>query len=336
MRKVQTPPSRQAGFALGFVLVLMVLGAAAFFSLYAQNQWFQRLSDTRLLALQQLNAVKQQLLRYAQFQPELYLSDLPKNIRTYKESRKIPGLGYLPCPDEDGDGSVLEAETSCGNPRQTGDDRSGFVMGYLPVGFETRNLYFGGLSPRQFFYAVDERFVNGNNLYNNGETGRYAPLNPALSPAAGPDSGSPPRLADGTMPWLSLNGQEGYVALIIVPNTAQVFQDGFMQDRSDVKTATDSRVDFLDRRFDVSGQRVNGNADGDRFFFSESSDNPGVNDVIIGITLAEWQAVMQARLCAQRDRLAKVPVDEAHWLNPYGANDNPAGSDWRPWLANCP
>ncbi len=212
----------QSGFVLGVIIVVMVLGATAFFGLYAQNWLFQNQDQTRLTALHQLNDVKQQLLKYAQLQPELYLSDLKANTRTYKESEKIPGLGYLPCPDLDGDGSVLEAETSCGHPRNISDDTTGFVYGFLPVGFTTRNIFFGGLAPKQFFYAVDERFVNGNNAYNNGSTGRYAPLNPVLSPSQAPDAGAP--LPDGTPPWINLNGREGYVALIVFRTPCKSFQ----------------------------------------------------------------------------------------------------------------
>lgn len=324
----------QSGFVFGVIIVIMVLGATAFFGLYAKNWLFQNQDQTRLTALHQLNDVKQQLLKYAQFQPELYLSDLHSNTRTYKESEKIPGLGYLPCPDLDGDGSVLEAETSCGNPRNISDDTTGFVYGFLPIGFTTRNIFFGGLQPKQFYYVVDERFVNGNNAYNNGSTGRYAPLNPSLSPAQAPDSGSSV-LPDGTPPWIDLNGREGYVALIIFPNAVQVFPDGYAQDRTQAGNAQDRIGDYLDRRYDESGARVNGNADGDRFFFSESNANIGVNDLVVGITLDEWRESMLGRLCSQQQRLAEVPLESAYWLNDYDAEDNPSGSGWRAWLGEC-
>ncbi len=83
----------QSGFVLGVIIVVMVLGATAFFGLYAQNWLFQNQDQTRLTALHQLNDVKQQLLKYAQLQPELYLSDLKANTRTDKESKKYQAWG---------------------------------------------------------------------------------------------------------------------------------------------------------------------------------------------------------------------------------------------------
>ncbi|RUM92752.1 MAG: hypothetical protein DSZ27_01845 [Thiomicrospira sp.] len=325
----------QSGFILMLLVVVMAVGAVAFFSLYHDNASLRYQSDVYLKQMSQLNEVKQQLLKYAVFQPELYQSDLVSNSRTYKEAGKLPGPGYLPCRDLDGDGWVLGAETSCGNPRDTADDTSGFVYGFLPVGFKTRNFYFGALEPRQFYYVVDERFVNGNNLYNNGSTGRYAPLNITLSPAMGPDAPPPNGLPDGTLPWLTLNGVEGYVALIIFPNVPQVFQDGFAQDRSQSGTAIERIADYLDQRFDVNGHQVDGNADGNRHFFSQSRENIGVNDLVVGITFSEWQNAVMNRVCSQLDSLTQVDSNAAYWFNDYDAVQNPSGGNWRSFTGAC-
>lgn len=325
----------QSGFILMLLVVVMAVGAVAFFSLYHDNASLRYQSDRYLTRMNQLNEVKQQLLKYAVFQPELYQSDLISNSRTYKEANKIPGPGYLPCRDLDGDGWVLGAETSCGNPRDPSDETTGFVYGFLPVGFKTRNFFFGALEPQQFYYVVDERFVNGNNLYNNGSTGRYAPLNAVLTPANAPDVSSHRGLANGTLPWLTLNGVEGYVALIIFPNTPQVFSDGFQQDRSQGGSAVDRIADYLDRRFDDEGNRLDGNADGNRHFFSQGLENTGVNDLVVGITFEEWRVAILNRICSQLEKLNQVDANAAYWFNDYDAVQNPSGGNWRALVGAC-
>lgn len=325
----------QSGFIMMLLVVVMAVGAAAVFSLYQDNTVLRYQSDIYLKRLNQLNEVKQQLLKYAVFQPELYQSDLVSNSRTYKETGKLPGPGYLPCRDLDGDGWVLNAETSCGNPRDPADETTGFVYGFLPVGFKTRNFFFGALEPRQFYYVVDERFVNGNNLYNNGTTGRYAPLNPLLTPASPPDVSPPDALPEGSLPWLTLNDVEGYVALIIFPNVPQVFSDGFEQDRSQGGTAVDRVADYLDRRFDIDGHQLDGNADGNRHFYSQSRENIGVNDLVVGITFAEWQEAVMNRVCSQLATLTQVDSNVAYWFNDYDAVQNPSGGNWRNFTEAC-
>ena len=325
---------RSSGFVLMLMIVIMVVGAATYFTVFSQNWLFTRASDSYIRSMQSLSVVKQQLLNYAILQPELYQSDLVSNSRTYKAMNRIPGVGYFPCPDIDGDGSVLGAETSCGNPRDAADDATGFVVGYLPVGFTTRNIFFGAKAPKQYYYVVDERFVNGNNLYNNGSTGRYAPLNTLLTPAMAPDTGVPAALPDQTLPWISLDGVAGYVVLIIVPNDPVIFEDGYIQDRTQAGDALVRIGDYLDRRFDAGGNRLDDNTDLNRHFFSSRSENRGVNDQVIGITFSEWQTAMLQRLCLQQPQLDLINTTEAFWFNDYDAVNNPAGGHWRGILAS--
>jgi len=323
---------RHNGFILMLMLVVMVVGAAAYFSVYAKNWLFGRDAEDYVLTMQSLQTIKQKLLTFAVLQPEIYQSDLISNTRTYKDLNRIPGVGYFPCPDLDGDGSVLGAETSCGNPRDVNDTTTGFVLGYLPVGFTTRHVFFGAQAPKQYCYVVDERFVNGNNVYNNGATGRYAPLNTDLTPASAPDSGSPPALPNNTVPWINLDGQDGYVVLIIDPGAPQQFLDGFVQDRTQAGDAIARIGDYLDRRFDGQSNLLDHNADLNRYFFSQSKGAIGVNDIVVGITFKEWQAAMLKRLCQQKPQFDLIDSDVnqlAFWLNDYNAVSNPAGGQWR-------
>ena len=328
---------QQSGFIMMVMIVIMVVGAAAYFGVFNENLIFKNKVKLTERDIANNLKIREQLLRYATFQPELYESD-PTGGTGYalKQINLVPGPGYFPCVDLNGDGEVLAAETSCGNPRDATDDSTGFAIGFLPVGFSTRNIFFGGLEAKQFYYVVDERFVNGNNLYNNGSTGRYAPLNPALTPAAAPDASPGLLLPDNTKPWLSLNGVEGYVALIISPGKPMVMQDGTVQDRTQPGDAVARMGDYLDKRFNASGTELNGNSDGDRFFFSQSKNNIGVNDTIVGITFEEWQSAMLKRVCFQRSDLEALDVNDPVWFNAYDSANNPAGSDWRSYMGNCP
>ena len=312
---------QQSGFIIIVFVVILVLGATAYFSGFGDNLIFKQQSQQVTQDFEDAHLVKEQFWRYAIFQPEFYESDPAGGTGyTLKEIDRIPGPGYFPCVDLDGDGEVLAAETSCGNQTVSGDDSTGFVVGFLPTNFRTRNIFFNKVAPKQFYYILDERFANGNNTYNNGSTGRYAPLNPGLSPIG----------------RLALNGVEGYVALIIAPGKAMVMQDGTIQDRSQAGTAVARIGDYLDKRFDVDGNEIDGNEDGNRFFYSQSKTNIGINDIVIGVSFAEWQSVMLDRVCAQKTALEVTDSNVPYWFNAYDATTNPAGSNWRDFMGNCP
>lgn len=300
------PPTskKQSGFIMMILIVIMVLGAGVYFSQYAKNMLFAHQSAAEQKALKNLNAVKQKLLAYAVFQPELYQSKLVSNTVTYKTIDKIPGPGYLPCPDIDGDGAVSGAETNCGNPRNPSDDKTGFKQGYLPIGFSTRNIFFGAVKPKQYYYVVADRFVNGNNKYNNGTTGRYAPLNTAMTPSTAPDATPGAALPNATLPWISLNGVSGYVALIIVPG-------------------------------DKTGSLQPVNSDGDRFFSNRPSAN-GQRDMIIGISFDDWKNAVFKRICAEKGTLDSLLTTTPHWFNDYDATNIPSGGNWRSLEGGCP
>lgn len=331
----------QRGFILMMMLVLMVLGAAVYFGNYAKNYAFSHRSQADQKTISQLNSVKQQLLSYAVFQPEIFQSDLVANTVTNIAISDIPSPGYFPCPDDDGDGRLSGGETQCGNPRVAGDNTTGFDYGFLPVRFSTRNFYLKDVDARQFYYVVDDRFVNNSNRYNSATTHRYAPLNSTLTPAEAPDAGNPPGLADNTLPWLQINGQGNYVVLIIAPGAVQTFPDGTVQDRTQAGSAQARIGDYLDMRFDGNGNKIDdGNAAANRFFYTGQQANPTVNDVVIGITFNEWKTAVEARIKVQKSVLCSLAPGVAHWFNDYNGVTNPSGSGWRSQLINgqavCP
>lgn len=332
---------RQQGFIMMLLLVIMVVGAATYFGNFYENYRFQRDREAYLSQLDKLNRIKQSLMTYMLLQPEIFRSELSSNTVTVKSSATLPGPGYLPCPDDDGDGEVLGAETTCGNPRISGDNHTGFDIGFLPTKISTRNFFLEDALPAQYYYVVADRFVTANASYNAAPAGnskRYAPLNSQLKPAQPPTgAGDPPGLADNTPPWLEVDGKGPYVALIIAPGPAQTFANGQQQNRSFAGDAKTRLKQFLDRREDVYGVSIAGgdNQDWDRFFFSRSVENGSVNDLIVGITFAEWKEAMKKRIERQKTLLCQIPPEEPHWFNDYDATNNPVGSNWR-GVAGCP
>ncbi|MDR9498570.1 MAG: hypothetical protein RI556_05295 [Hydrogenovibrio sp.] len=284
---------RQSGYIMIIMVVLMTAGAVAYFSQGVSNA--KRDGESRLQqnALNDLRTAKNKLLQFAQFQPEFYQSDNLSNTRIYKDLDKIPAPGYLPCPDADGNGWLEGGETTCSNPYDTADATTGFVGGHLPIGIEGRNAYFGSIKPGDIHYFVDERFVNSNDQYNNPATSRFAPLNPGLTDLA----------SNNHLPSLSLNGQAGYVVILVHPGKNQ---------------ALDSA-----------------NADTNASFFTPSQSNNVNDDLVIGIRFNEWQTAVMQRICAQKSRLEAIDSSQNVWTNAYDSSDNPAGSNWQAYLGNC-
>lgn len=316
----------------------MVIGSAAYFGNHLVNTGFQRDSKEYREDVVKLNGIKKKLLDFAVMQPEFYQSDLVSGSVVNKTTDKVPAPGYFPCPDLDGDGALNSGgESSCGSARDVGDDSTGFDYGFLPYQITSRNFYIPEASPVNannpepyYYYVVADRFVHSNPAYNNPATSRYAPLNPTLAPAVAPDSPPPAGLADGTLPWLSLDGQSGYVVLIIASGRPKAFPDGTIQDRT---TAGDAKAvvgHYLDMRFDEDGNKIdNGNAAGDRFFYSNANENISINDVVVGITFDEWEEAIRHRIEKQQAALCAIDVNEPHWFNEYDAVNNPVGTGWR-------
>lgn len=315
MNQVKT----QKGFI--FILVVVVVSIVTALWLSTKHQSFIGYFKSQSVDsdLEELNLVKERLLQFAVLQPEIFLTD---SGGVASDEDKIPSPGYFPCPDEDGDGTLSTAETSCFNefdaayPIVTGfvpdpDSASGLgtcngssvCTGYVPKEISTRNFYFGEAG--RYFYFLDERFVSQNPNYNtsSGEK-RFAPLHPdVLNPDAGVLS-----------PVLVLNGKPNYVVIIIDPG-----RDGLLDSENG-----DGDPDFA---YNPSVLSV------------RESDNI---DKVVGISYSEWLAWIARRVCAESGRYLGSDDDyEAistvkHWVKNYDVTINPRGSNWEDWVSQCP
>jgi hypothetical protein len=319
MRGLNQPVRQQ-----GFVLMLMVVGVVIVASLWLSTKHQGLISLFKDEQIEQdlveLKKVKQRLLAFAVLQPEIYLTDTGGVMQ---DNTQVPAPGYFPCPDLDGSGSLDATETSCGNPFISGTPGTGFVpdpnsavglgsctgggsvcSGFVPERISTRNLYFAPAG--RYYYVLDERFTFQNPNYVNNGLLRYAPLNM---------TGFDPADADAQNdPVLSLNGEGGYIALIIDAGT-----DGLASVNNDGDAHFVSQVDFM--------------SDAD------------TADKIVGIRYNEWAVLVAHRVCAERGRFlgtdgsgdyADVGENTRHWYNAYDETANPGGANWRAWGVACP
>lgn len=307
-------PNQQAGYAL-LIFILLIIGAVSF----PLMSYVKTLNESAEQSLEKnkikdLIQVKKNLLTYAAMVPELNSTDT-SNV-PYANDR-VPGPGYFPCPDTDGDGLSDSTCVSAG---------ANWVVGRVPLRITSRNYSFinnvKGANEQLLWYAVDARYVIRNDDYNNPPIRRYAPLNPG-SPGVGNH-------------FLTLNGEEDFVVILFYANSPLSGQSRH----------SNSPSDYLESE----------NADGDADFSKQAmSDN--FNDLVIGIRHSEWAAEMRKRVASQVDFLcdvANLTSDEPHWFNSCHNDDgtggvicpddgdvttasNPVGSDWRnDAVVGCP
>lgn len=334
----------QKGFIFLLTLVVIVLIAL----LWISTQHYSLISIFKTNDIQadasELELVKERLLEYAVLHPEIYTTD---DSNAYQNSEQIPAPGYFPCPDLDGSGDLVDAETSCYNPFYPGatvppdEDSTGFVpdagvVGYVPAFIGSHHVHFAEAG--RYYYFLDERFANQNPHYVNDGQLRYAPMNPlqftgdiADLPEGPLDPAAPPPFE----PVLTLNGKRGYIALIIDPGADGLLDTPNSQD-------TDGLVDrhFVSRASDLS-------------------DDPNT-DKIVGITLQDLDNAINRRLCVERFRyegleyadadgdgvpdevnpFTAIASDLKHWYNDYvyvpsSLDNNPGGADWRKTDLKC-
>lgn len=316
----------------GFVILLTAFVLLVIVSLWISTQNTYLISvfkDEQLQQdMQELEAVKAKLLQFAVLQPEVYKTSTTGGMQ---DETQIPAPGYFPCPDLDGDGTLNNAESSCGNPFDPGldisivsddDTSTGYVpnpdrveglgtcngsltcLGFVPSLISTRDFYFGEAG--KYYYFLDERFSTQNPNYVNDNLKRFAPLTPTQFDVEDADISNDP--------VLTLDGEGGYIALII-----------------------DAGTDGLDAL----------NRDGDYHFSSSgnSLQNSDAIDKVIGITYNEWLSLMAHRVCSEKKRIEGLisgfsdindPLLIRHWYNDYDATSNPGGSNWRTWGRVCP
>lgn len=313
--------SKQSGIISSFLVSLVAVVVTLWVGSQQQgliSLFKSKQVDERFLAIK---SAKERLLQFAVLQPEIYQTNSDNSLRPAGE---IPSLGYFPCPDLDGDGLLLNTETSCGNPYSDSapnPDTTGFVpdpelsagvvncdgispcMGFLPSQFKSRFVYFGEAA--KYYLVVDERFAYQSAYYNTGSSQTFTPL-------------SVDTIESSTAPLgLNLDGTDGYIALLI-----DAGNNGLSSE----------------------------NEDGDRFFFSpsevsveESHENA---DIIVGITWSEWQTLVARRLCMETQRwrgegdFTGLSTPQ-HWAKEFNDDDsnaadyNPFGSGIENWFESC-
>lgn len=149
-------------------VLVLVLGAAVWFASVGTIR-----SDSVKMSIEEANLnrlyrVKEKMLMYAMFQPEIFRTLSSKT--TPLEQKDIPGPGYFPCPDIRGDGV---SDAPCGAA-------VGFVTGVVPLNTSSRLFDFieNPVEAKRFWYAVDSRFLTQNrDYYYDAAYKRFVPLN---------------------------------------------------------------------------------------------------------------------------------------------------------------
>jgi len=320
----------QQGFVVLLAMLALVLGAAV---------WFGGVNNIRsesiVIAQQnentrELQRIKERMLAYAVFQPEIFGTDSGSTVKRSQE--EIPGPGYFPCPDTDGNGN---SNAPCGGGGVT------FVSGLIPESISSRSFTFIDRHQKigQYWFAVDARFLTQNSDYYYDSTNRrFVPLN----------RNSP------TTASLTLDGRTDIVMVLI-------YSGAPVKGRSQSSPNLANISNFLELD----------NADGDADFISYYADpnpvgnDPLFNDYVISITRTEWNAAMLSRVSKDLmtgtaigsapdnvpDLCSSVSATDLHWFNdclyvgnipPFTCTDNTVngsqnlyGQGWRTELG-CP
>lgn len=309
--------TKQQGFIILMGMLALVLGAAVWFGTLGNVR-----SNTMMLVnedsnIAQLNKVKQKMLAYAVLHPEIY-----------DDSTNVPGPGYFPCPDENGDGN---SDTNC-DVDSSGTNRL-FVLGKVPYKIGTR--YFTFLDSKfdnsNFWYAVDARFVNSSTRYATSTSQRFSSLNMSISSEVTDDAGN------NVFP-LTLDGKEDVVMVL--------FYAG--EPLSGQSRPSNAYSDYIEQLTVTEGLSLD--------FRSVGLNSLVFNDYVIAITRSEWQSAVLSRVSqdlAPEDSvpdLCTLPATDVSWFNEciytgtnippftctYSAtgSDNITGQNWRALI--CP
>lgn len=257
-------PSRfracQQGVVLLLMLLVLVISGAAFV-LVAFNDGKSRDTVQQELVLEQMQAAKAALLSF-----------LGNSHLFYGNAR---GPGFLPCPDTDNDEDGLP---DCTLPNSA---LTSPMIGRLPQRLGTGspdmefNRYFADVD-RQFWYVVSPRYMYNHNTSTNAVNSRRLRDRSSTS-------------ATYANMRLSLDGQTGYVALIIAPGEA--FET---QNRAANPTTASHYIESQDSTF----------------VFRSAASKTTTNDLIIGITLKEfiYAAGMPAAIEMKKELDAQGPI----------------------------
>lgn len=318
--------NRQSGFMLLMSLLVIVLGASAWFGFVGAAKMDEMKTDDQSEHIKKLHEIKERMLAYAVLTPEIYENT---------SNTSNPGPGYFPCPDITGDG-----ESDPGN--QCTRINHLYVLGWVPQRIIDRNFYFLStnqpVESKRYWYAVDTRFMISGQRYRYGSSpGRYAPLNinmPSLvNFKRGPicdENLDPLLLASDCVPPLTLDGKGDIVMIIFYAgepiNPFRRFDWQAMNLVSQYLEQPSLGVvpSFYVGHLGTTGEAVS-KGSGDEFF----------NDVMVTITREEWNAAML-------NRVAKDVLDKNGLPTPDGVPDlcyisdsNVEVNDKNSWFEEC-
>ncbi|MCV6590737.1 MAG: hypothetical protein OIF57_17195 [Marinobacterium sp.] len=274
----------QRGYVLLVITALMLSAGIGLLTAGAGKAVQERRASQDQQVLKQLRNIKQRLLTYAATYPE-----------THGDAARGPG--YLPCPTSKDDGTS-EGSSGC----QSGD----FSTGWLPRKLSGSQVSFQaeGLNWDNIWLVVDNHLVVRSGAGCAGVSVRQdsycQPLNTAQA---------------NNLDRITLNGKEGYIALLIYSGSRTLSGQTPDIDNPDIS-------DYLDYE----------NGDGDNRFTSrpESDDEADFNDVVVPITTAEWSRIIKARVLRS--------ASDGNWCSSGGSAPAWfAGNEWnKPETGICP
>jgi len=256
---------KQQGFIILMGMLALVLGAAVWFGTASSIR--SESMDIKLQSqdVRDLYRIKDKMLTYALFQPEIFRTDTSSNLNAPED---IPGPGYFPCPDTNGDG---DSNAPCGG------GGAAVIVGMVPESISSRYFTFvhRPLEANRYWYAVDARFVTQNTDFTfNSVTKRFVPLN-NTSPATAS---------------LTLDGTTDIVMVLIYAGDAVGSQN-----QSVINIANFLDLDNADGDVDFVSHYKNS------LITSPVPVSGDFNDYVIPITRNEWNAAMLSRTSIDAD-----------------------------------
>lgn len=171
-----TQLNKQQGFIFLIGLLVLVLGAGVWFGTVANLQSNGMQIEKKNEHIRELQRIKERMLTYAVMQPEIFRTN--SGSTAVRAQEDIPGPGYFPCPDVNGDG---DSDAPCGGTGVM------FVTGLVPQSVSSRFFTFMDKpqEANRYWYAVDSRFLTQNlDYFYGGVSKRFVPLNRASPPLA--------------------------------------------------------------------------------------------------------------------------------------------------------
>ena len=288
--------SKQSGFVILMALLVLVLGAALWFG-STGNVGSEKMKDVKQKAyIADLERVKERMLTYAILNPELF--DRSTEVPLFTDN-DLPGPGYFPCPDVDGD-----SDSDTGNDCTISGNL--YAMGWVPQKVVARNFSFlpseQELENKRFWFATDARFlVDGQYAY--GGSKRFAPLNintPALVDPTGASFCDEEPVSANCVPPLSLDGKEDIVMVLFYAGEPNPSEQNRTLHSPALFLASDEIGQYLEQpSLAIPPNSVNHTQTG--VFVSQDSGAGFFNDYAIAITREEWNAAVLSRVAKDVD-----------------------------------